>query len=107
MEKKQTRGQIVKQINNKICGMSKGIFSDEYWNGIKPITEYLDTCGHEFYLDRAEYNHDANGTPNQKSWMYKLDIPNYKIPVMVLIIAAGAGTVKDPLSRYDVVCYAS
>ena len=100
-----TRSQITKQVNRKICGLSKGIFSDEYWNGIKPITDFLNDSEHEFYLDSAVYKHDENGTPIRKEWVYKSDAT--KKPVVVLIIASGAGTVSDPLSKYDVICYAS
>ncbi len=100
-----TRSQIVKQTNQKICGLSKGIFSDEYWNGIKPITDYLNESEHGFYLNNTTYKHDANGIPFRKEWVYISE--STKNPINVLVIASGAGSVVDPLSKYDVIAYAS
>ncbi len=100
-----TRSQIVKQTNRKICGLCKGFFTDECWNGIKPITDYLNESEHEFYLNNATYKHDADGIPIRKEWVYISE--STKKPIMVLIIASGAGSVNDPLSKYDVIAYAS
>jgi len=100
-----TKSQLRKKINNKICGLAKGLFSDEYWYGHNIICEALNEIeGIEFHLNNCQYEHDEyTGNPIRKRWMY--EVTDGKNQVYVLIIAAGAGSVNDPLEKYDIIAY--
>jgi len=99
------RNQIVKQVNKKISGLAKGLFTDEYWQGVNIITDALEEMNLDFTLYHNTYIHADDGTPIGKRWYYESLVT--KKPILVVIIASGAGTVKDPLSKYDIISYAS
>ena len=101
-----TRKQLTTAINKAICGAAKGIFSDQGWRGHQLVMTALTSVpGIELTEGKAEYQHDATGTPNGKRWLYT--VSDGKREASVVIVAAGAGSVKDPLEKYDIVAYAS
>lgn len=103
-----TRAQLKSQINKAICGVSKGIFSDESWEGVSPIWEALNgICKGvtEWTMESTKYDHDENNNPCRKSWHFQVKAPCFKNPIYGTVVASGAGTMKDPLSKYDVCAY--
>jgi hypothetical protein len=105
-----TRNQIVKKINKTICNASPGLFSDEYWLGIKRVQDKIEDLSKALSVD-IEFNNTryesepGQNIPYRKRWIYTVE--GFKVPIVVLIMACGAGSVSDPLSKYDVIAYAS
>jgi hypothetical protein len=57
-----------------------------------------------------QYLHNEQGVPNGKTWKFTIKFENNNRREMTLygiVTASGAGTVADPLSRYDLVAYVS
>ena len=102
----KSKAALKKAINNAVCGAAPGIFNDEYWHGHKLVMEALkEVEGIEANLDDAFYRHDFGSNPDGKQWNY--EVTDGRFSVWMVVVAAGAGSVADPLSRYDIVAYAS
>ena len=98
------------KINKATGAVSKGIFSDEYWKGHKQVYNALvkicDELSLEVELQKSEYRQDQySKVPNSKIWIYR--VYNDEMEGWFNITASGAGTVEDPLSKYDIVAYIS
>ena len=88
----------------------KGFFSDEDWSGIKQIWDAFNRYSLNWQITKADYRKDNSGTndrmPTSKRWSFEIDFTNDKGKPTKLYgqaIASGAGTVQDPLSKYDIV----
>ena len=104
-ERKQ---RVVRIINNKLYELTKGFYTDEYWAGPAKVWKFLKDMGLEVVITKAEYHHDDKGTPNSKIWLFEISFINEKGKEQILrgvMTAAAAGTVEDPLSRYDLTAY--
>lgn len=95
------------KINNVICNAATGIFHDCFWHGKDIVLGKLHHVCEENNLTwdiyDAKYEHE-NGIPIRKIWTFKVADKNGRASYG-RIIAAGAGTVNDPLLRYDIVAY--
>ena len=104
--KKLTQKQI-KKINKAICGAAKGIYNDESWLGYQIVTHELSKVCEanqmEWELISSDYSQDENGNLCRKVWRFR--VTDGQREGFGVIVAAGAGTVSDPLSRYDIVAY--
>ena len=101
-----TRAQLVKKINKAICGKAPGFFKDDCWHGKQIVEDALFAIpGTEIKSWDSQYRQDEAGTPIGKTWNYTLSDGQHL--VYVIVIASGAGTVTDPLSKYDIIAYAS
>ena len=107
------RSQIVRKINSQICGLSKGFYTDDYWAGVQYIQnsfkELEKLLNVDIILNNSKYENYEDIMPTSKRWVYLVDSKErkFKNQIMIVIIASGAGTVSDPLSKYDVISYAS
>jgi len=97
------------KVNSVICGCATGIFFDDYWIGKDRVLSALDKVCNEngmgWHIEESHYIHDDDNKPIAKKWIFKVyddEREGYGI-----IIASGAGSVSDPLSRYDIVSYVS
>jgi hypothetical protein len=99
------------RVNKILSTISKGFFSDESWEGINKIFAKLKEAGLEVNLLGAKYGGQSdsnNGMPTYKEWQISIPFVNNKgkeIELIGVITAHGAGTVEDPLSRYDITAY--
>ena len=102
-----SKAQLRNVVNKYVCNAAMGIFSDEYWHGHNIVIDNLSGCGVVAILLSAEYKwYDATlPMPNAKEWLY--EVTDGKHTVFMLITASGAGSVSDPLSKYDITAYAS
>jgi len=100
-----THKQLVRKINEAICGIAPGIFHDEHWVGFQKVhNALLALSGVEVHLEFVFYDHDERRNPCRKTWGFT--VFDGKNTASVTVVAAGAGSVDVPLSCYDIVAYA-
>jgi hypothetical protein len=83
----------------------KGILHDTDWQHIHAIFKALDAEKLNYSLTKADYMHDEQGRPKAKEWKFEVYFTNKAGKPTILygsITASGAGTVEDPLEKYDV-----
>jgi hypothetical protein len=98
MTKNTTKNRI-----NKILASSPGIYSDQYWKAINHIFEALAGNGYNYQIESSQYHHNDQGLPIAKEWRLSITTDNYSFSA--IITAHGAGSVTDPLDRYDISAY--
>ena len=99
-----------RKIVNKIIPDVKGIFSDNSWEAIGRIWDAFDISSLDWAIVDTEYLHDNLNRPTAKNWKIEIYFINDRGRDTTLygtITAHGAGTVEDPLSRYDITAYVS
>lgn len=97
-------------INTKIIPASPGFYSDTSWEGIKNIWEALDASGIDWNMADTHYVHNEKSVPTGKEWRFEIRFINNRGKPTILygiVIAGGAGSVEDPLARYDITAYVS
>lgn len=84
------------------------IWKDTGWNGPSAIWNKLNELNANWQLGKNEYYKDRDNPsgPNVgKRWEWSLSWDNDKgknMKLSGLVTAAGAGSVKDPLDKYDI-----
>lgn len=81
-----------------------GFFSDQGWRPVKWFYDEMNRKGIDWKSRDNFYSKDKEGRPNKKTWRLEISFMDNKGKVRTLygnIIAAGAGSVDDPLKRYD------
>ena len=100
VSKQSLKNKIYKVIGPNI----KGFFDDQSWEAIRNnIWNVLDQMGLDWSMTDAKY--DGNVPPQSKTWKFEINFTNNKGRPDKLygnVVAAGAGTVEDPLSKYDI-----
>lgn len=86
----------------KILSSRGGIYQDDYWTEVHAIWEGISNIGGDVIINSANYQ-EENGVPMRKVWEYTIEIEGYTFHG--ILTAHGAGTVQDPLSRYDISAY--
>lgn len=92
----------------KLDELNGKYFGDQSWTPIHKLFDTLSKVNIPYKIEREEYKKDDSGKPISKEWLVGFDFKNEKGKdtfLYLLIVAAGAGTVEDPLSRYDLVMY--
>ena len=103
MRKQQAIKYITK--NFKVYEKLRGLFKDDSWQPINGIIGDLHQGGILLDIDKTEYYKDNEGNPAGKIWWCTIPFLNQNgrpDKLHVNITAAGAGSVNDPLNRYDV-----
>ena len=98
-----------KFVNELLQRHTKGIFRDNSWQPIHKTFKELARHSIEYVIQKAEYLKE-HGIPTSKVWSFEIEFFNEKGRKTTLygrIVASGAGSVKDPLDRYDVTAYAN
>lgn len=88
---------------------TRGVFRDQYWQGVKAVWKTLDQQNIPYTISSAKYEHE-NGVPVRKVWLFEVPFINDGGRPEVAygrVTASGAGSVDDPLAAYDVVAYVS
>lgn len=93
-------------LNRAVCGAATGIFSDDYWEGknrvLSALSGICEKQGWGWEINSTRYEHE-NGKPVRKRWT--LRVTDGRRETFGLLVASGAGTVSDPLDRYDIISY--
>lgn len=91
----------------KKCTFNK-IWKDTAWNGPQCIWDAFNRLDLNWHITKSEYRKDKDGIskmPSSKEWTFEIKWENDKgkwKTIGGMVTAAGAGSVEDPLSRYDV-----
>ena len=104
--------QAAKRYVNRILSEhTKGFFHDQSWEGVHRVWKALDDNGIDWTMTGNEYQKDSpSGMPIRKQWKFEVSfVNNNDRPVTLygVLIASGAGSVDDVLSKYDLVSYVS
>jgi hypothetical protein len=105
-----SKNKASKFVNNILDKHTHGIFSDDYWSPVKRMFEDMKKAGIEGVVTKADYVKNDAGIPASKQWKFEIEFMNDRGKPTTLygnITAAGAGSVQDPLDKYDVVAYVS
>jgi len=102
------RRSAAKLVNKILHPFSKGFYSDEYWKPVQDIRKALERANIDFVISGGNYEKDSRGMPVRKTW--DLEVPffnknNRPMWLMGVIVASGAGSMEDPLERYDITAY--
>ncbi len=94
--------------STKKCTYNK-LYKDEYWQGPKCIWNTFDSLDLNWNITGSEYKkyHKENklALNDTKEWTFDImwdDNKGKHKKISGLVTAAGAGSVSDPLDRYDV-----
>lgn len=107
----RTKLAVLNYIYKVISPQMRGIFAGDDWRYIHQIFDALDAMGLKTIITSTAYSKNEDGEPAAKTWyievyyhLYDQDgnVVTPKVPLYGQIVAAGAGTVQRPLSRYDI-----
>lgn len=92
--------------STKKCTYNK-LYKDNGWKGPQCIWDTFNDLNLNWHITRADYKKDKNEVmPNRKEWYFEIMWDNDKGKFSKLggmLTAAGAGSVQDPLDKYDLV----
>lgn len=104
INKQKIKRILYKKLNPTI----KGFFRDNDWKNIYDVFDSIRNLGLTCDITKAYYGsgeYDNTMPPQRKSWFFKISFVNdrgNKDKLYGKLIAAGAGSVKDPLEKYDI-----
>ena len=109
-----SRRKVVTLVN-KVIERShlRGFFSDQYWKPIQNLWKNFDKAGIPYVITKSYYESERVGdqvVPVRKVWVFEVSFINDRgrpSTVYGQVIAAGAGSIEDPLEKYDVTAYAN
>lgn len=88
----------------KKCTYNK-LYKDQFWQGPKCIWDTFDKLDLNWQIDSSDYkNRNKSKMPDAKEWTFTImwdDNKGKNIKQSGLVTAAGAGSVEDPLEKYD------
>jgi len=90
-------------IYKRITPLSQGFFRDESWENVRKIFNVFNEMGLDWDIMDAKYN--GSMPPESKHWRFEINFTaNDGRPKKIYggLTASGAGTVEDPLEKYDI-----
>ena len=103
-----SKASLKNKIYKVIAPITKQFYSDESWEGVNQVWKAFDGLGLDWNMTEAYYGsgqYDKTVPPERKTWKFEINFTNQKGRPNVMygvLVAAGAGSVEDPLSRYDI-----
>lgn len=102
----KTRQQHKKAINSLLTANTQGIHSDDSWAPYYSNIKALSSAGYDVTTTKNEYkDYNEKHMPTCKQWLLEINHDDLKKPFYAVFNAHGAGTVEDPLCRYDISAY--
>jgi len=103
MSKQQAKAWIYKNVAH----WTRGIYRDQYWSPVQKIWGVFNDAGVPFTINESQYIKDPaqSDMPIGKVWKFEVEFVDKnqrKSKLYGSLTAAGAGSVKDPLDKYDV-----
>jgi len=103
-----TKPVAARHVNKLLSRYTRGIFRDEDWRHINVLFKAMTAAQIDWTLSKTEYRKNDEGVPTSKTWSFEIRFINKRGRENTLygtIVAAGAGSVADPLDAYDIVAY--
>lgn len=106
MTKNKAKNTIYKAT--KKCTHNK-LYKDSYWKGPQCVWDAFDSLELSWHITKSEYQHDksmSDSMPVRKVWEFEIFFSNNKGKTIKLggnLTAAGAGSIDNPLDKYDLV----
>lgn len=108
-----SKARLKTMINKatKKCTYNK-LYNDSYWQGPQCVWDAFDKLNLNWHITKSEYKNNKDDAkmgikmPSRKEWHFEIMWDNNKGKHQKMsgyLTAAGAGTVEDPLSKYDLV----
>ena len=98
---------LINQIRKNVDHLTRGMFSDDQWKPVHEIFNGFRNMGLDYRITSANYDTpQMGGMANNKRWKFEIHFTNQKGKPDVIygqIIASGAGSVENPLEKYDLV----
>jgi hypothetical protein len=101
---------LINQIHRAVEHLTRGIYSDDSWKPVHDIFATFDSLGLKWKTTGANYDSDptapSNSMPSSKRWKFEIEFINQKgkpDTIFGQIIASGAGSIANPLDKYDLV----
>jgi len=104
-----TPAQARRLANKIISNAGKGLYSDESWKGVNEVWDAMTRAKIDWTMTGSKYDSE-DGVPVRKTWTFTvnyMDKRGKQKELYGIVVASGAGSVDDPLSRYDVTAYVS
>jgi hypothetical protein len=102
----QVEGSHKKTLVNKIYRVVlpglQGIFSDSSWQPVHALFGQFNKMGLNWHIVSANYGGEQ--PPTNKRWKFEINFTNNKgkpDTIYGTVVAAGAGSVENPLEKYD------
>lgn len=99
-----TNVQARRNVNQLLEHYTKGLFRDDTWEAVDRIWKAMTAGQLDWTMTGAEYYNGDDGMPRGKIWKFEVRFVNKNGRPTTLhgrVIAAGAGSVDNPLDRYD------
>ena len=104
-----TNTRARKFVGDLIRPLADGFFKDDNWKPVHDMFTVMNQAGinYETYLPPgriSDYTQNEKGTPIAKEWWFKVTFNNQAGRETILyghIQASGAGSIEQPLDRYD------
>lgn len=100
-----TKATVKRRVNAILSDSTKGLFWDDCWAPVTSACKALRAAGYEVYVTNTRYGQDEKGNPIYKVWMIEVTDGQFVFPG--ILTAHGAGSVEQPLDRYDISAYVS
>ena len=100
--------QLIKMLYNEIDHLTKGFKSDTGWGNVQKIWKVFDDLDLDWGITKSYYGaheHDHTLPSKSKTWKFEIDFTNQNQKpdkIYGYLVAAGAGSVEDPLDKYDI-----
>jgi len=95
-----------KMVNKLLSSSSKGFFRDDAWQAVNHVWKELEKADIEAVITDAKYN--GSMPPSSKMWKFEIYFTNNNGRRTILygvLTASGAGSVENPLDKYDIITY--
>lgn len=105
----KSKQSAIKYIHNKFykSKIGKGFYRDDSWQGIRKVWKLFDSMDIDWDIMDSKYEKEDN-IPVRKRWTIEIrfmDNKGKQKKIGGTVVASGAGSVEDPLDRYDILAY--
>ena len=95
-----------KEVYKIMAQFTRGIFSDDSWVPVNNLWSAFNAAGLDWTMTGTQYLHNNEGRPSGKEWKFEVKFINKNgrpTTMRGTVTASGAGSIQDPLDRYDLV----
>lgn len=101
----RSKKSAVNWLYNNAVKVTEGIHSDDSWKPVNQFFNILRNNNINYTINDAQYEKNDKGVPTRKVWKFQIEFLTDKATEGKInghLTAHGAGSVNDPLDRYDI-----